>query len=133
MSYLSIEAAKAEAAVGLEGEHAEFFSQGNGLAVVVFGWLDLWGITMCGDRTKETQGVCLVPAFLMGTGKIESSPGKVVGLLQATGQQIALAQRGNPQRLAGHKPYGGVLLHGLLQQRQGLSDAPIQGICQAQG
>ncbi len=41
---------------------------------------------MRGDVAKEAQGVRLVTAFLMGTGKIEGSPGEVAGLLQAAGQ-----------------------------------------------
>ena len=63
---LRIQAAQAEVAVGQERTHAQLLSQSDGLAVVVFGWLDLWGITMRGDVAQEAQGVRLVAAFLLG-------------------------------------------------------------------
>ena len=38
---LEVERAQAVVAVRLEGAHAEFFSEGEGLAVVGFSWFDL--------------------------------------------------------------------------------------------
>src|SRR5713101_630686 len=66
-----IQCPNAAVAVRPQRAHAEFVSQGQGLTVVVCGWLDLWGITMCGDVAKEAQGVRLVAAFLLGPGQSE--------------------------------------------------------------
>src|SRR4029450_2336362 len=63
-----IQRAQAAVAVGLEGAHAEFLGQGEGLAVVGFGWLTLWGIAMRCNVAKEVQGICLVATFLVLAG-----------------------------------------------------------------
>jgi hypothetical protein len=54
--------------VGLEWAHAQLLSQGEGLAVVLFGWLDLQGITMRSDLAEEAQSTCLMTPFLVLTG-----------------------------------------------------------------
>ena len=76
----------AKVAVGQERAHTELLSQGEGLAVVVFGWLDLGGITMRSDLAEEAQGPRLVAPFLVRTGEIKGLHGAGVGLLQAAGQ-----------------------------------------------
>ena len=45
-SSLGIQRAEAKVAVGLERAHAEFVGQGEGLTVVGFSRLDLWGLAM---------------------------------------------------------------------------------------
>ena len=76
-------------AVGLERAHAEFLGQGEGLAVVGFGWLDLWGIALRSDLAEEAQGIRLVAAFLVRTGERQRMLGEGVRLLQAASQQMA--------------------------------------------
>ena len=68
LSRLAIQRAKAAGTVGLERAHAKFGSQGEGLAVVVCGWLDLWGIAIHGDLTQKPQGLCLVALLVMVAG-----------------------------------------------------------------
>ena len=50
-----------------------------------FGLLGSRKITMRRDLAEKAPGMRLVPAFFMGTGKIEGSPSEVAGLLQAAG------------------------------------------------
>jgi len=52
-----IQHAQAAVAVGLEWAHAEFFGQGQGLAVVGGGGLGLRRITTCNGFTEEA--VCM--------------------------------------------------------------------------
>jgi len=63
-------------AVSLEGTHTEFVRQGEGLLVVTFGLVDVWGIAMHGDVAKKAQGIGLhapLAAFLRENVRITSS------------------------------------------------------------
>ena len=56
---LGIQATKAKVAVGLQRAHAEFLGQGEGLAVVCFGWLaaqNACKIYICSRREKSVGG-----------------------------------------------------------------------------
>src|SRR5262245_1633755 len=50
---LGIQRAQAMVAVGLEGAHSEFLSQGKGLLVMDFSLLDLWRLALCRDFAEE--------------------------------------------------------------------------------
>ena len=51
--------------MGHERAHAEFFSQSEGLSVVVFGLLDLWGLTLRGDVAEKSKGPGLMcPSYV---------------------------------------------------------------------
>ena len=65
---LGIQRAEAPVAVGLERAHAELLGQGEGLAVVGFGLLDLRGIALRRNLAEEPQGICLVAMFLVLAG-----------------------------------------------------------------
>jgi hypothetical protein len=54
-SHLAIQAAEAKVAVGLERTHAEFISQGEGLAVVRLSLLGLRRLTIRRDLTLELR------------------------------------------------------------------------------
>src|SRR5215831_16743947 len=97
-----MQSAETEMAVGHERAHAEFLGQGEGLPVVMFGWLDLRGGLMGGDLPEEPQGPCLVSALLMVTGEVEGPPNALGRLLYAAGQQIGLTYIAHPQRLTAH-------------------------------
>ena len=86
-------------AVGLERAHAEFVGQGEGLAVVGFGLLDLRGLALRRDLAEEPQGIGLVAAFLVRTGERQRSLGEGVRLLQAASQQMCLPQGETTERL----------------------------------
>ena len=47
----------------------EFLGQGEGLAVVGCGLRTIRGLTPWRNIAEEAQGICLVAAFLMRTGK----------------------------------------------------------------
>ena len=48
-----IQSAEAAVAVGLERAHAQLLGQGEGLAVVGFGQLGLWGLALHRNVAKE--------------------------------------------------------------------------------
>ena len=62
---LVVQTAQPTVAVGLERAHAQFLGQGEGLAVVGYGWLALRGIAMRGNVAEEAQGIRLVAPFLV--------------------------------------------------------------------
>ena len=81
-------------AVGLEGAHAELVGQGEGLAVVAGNGLDLGGSAVRGDLSQEPQGPGLMAAFVVLTGVIEGTPGKLARLPTAPVSRYAsLTQR----------------------------------------
>ena len=54
-----------QVAQGRVGVDAEFVGQGEGLAVVIFGGLDLRGFTPRRNLAEEAQGIRLAPSLLM--------------------------------------------------------------------
>ena len=58
-------------AVGLERAHAQLLGQGEGLALVGFGSLNLRGLALRGDLAKEVEGPCCAVGHLMGEGMLE--------------------------------------------------------------
>jgi hypothetical protein len=85
LAELRIQGPKAMVAVGLEGAHAKGFGEGEGLAVVGGGLVDVWGNAMRGDLAEEVQGIGLVAPFLVLASKRERARGEGVRLLQAAG------------------------------------------------
>jgi hypothetical protein len=56
---LYIQRTEATVAVGLERAHAKLLGQGEGLAVVSGGLVDVRGLALCGDLSKDLQeGSC---------------------------------------------------------------------------
>src|SRR5262249_23313352 len=88
----AIQRAETEPAVGHEQSHTEFLGQGEGLAVVMFGRLNLRGLLIGGDLPEEPEGPRFVSPLLMGTGEGEGTLSKMDGLWHAAGQQIGLTQ-----------------------------------------
>ena len=68
-------------AVGLERAHAEFFGQGEGLAVMGFRQRNLRGLTPRCNLAKEAQGIGLVTALLVLTGMRQCAIGEGMCLL----------------------------------------------------
>ena len=86
-------------AVGLERAHAQLLGQGQGLLVVGFGLRALRGLAPRRNLAEEAQGIRLVAAFLVLTGKRQGALGEGVCLLQAAGQQMRLPQGETTERL----------------------------------
>src|SRR5207249_638275 len=101
-SYLGIQRAEAEVAVGLEGAHAEFVCQSEGLAVVGFGRLGLRRITTCGGLTEEPVGMRLVAASSLGAVELEEASGQRARLVHAADEEQGLAQLGEHERMEDH-------------------------------
>src|SRR5439155_1514929 len=95
LTRLRIQRAEATVAVRLERAHTQLFGQGEGLAVVADGGLDLWGCLARRALAQEPQGPGLGAALLALAGEVESLRGALARLLQATRQQIGLAQVGD--------------------------------------
>src|SRR6266849_230703 len=88
LTRLRIQHSETAVAVRLERPHAEFVGQGEGLAVVAGSWLDLWRCLARRALAQEPQGPGLVAALLVLAGEIESLPGALTCVFQATSQQI---------------------------------------------
>jgi hypothetical protein len=70
--------------VGLERAHAEFLGQGESLAVVGGGLIDVWGSAPRCNLAEEAQGIRLVATFLVLMGERQRALGESVRLLQVT-------------------------------------------------
>jgi len=112
----------------LERAHAEFRGQGEGLAVVTCGWLNLWGRLARRTLTQEPQSPGLGAALLVLEGEVNRLRGALVRRLQAASQQIGLTEPGDHERQPPRSAPGDRLLHPLFHQRQTRVDTPIQGI-----
>ena len=132
---LAIQGAEAEVAVGQERAHAEFLGQGEGLAGSGLRPASTsGGSRMRGNLAEEAQGIGLGGRVPGVHGQASSAcSARVLRLLQAAGQQIRLAQRRDDRAPGSLPARRSGLLHHLLEQRQGLGDAPGQGIRRAQG
>ena len=84
--------AQAKMTVGLERAHAQLLGQGEGLAVVGGGFVDVRGSAMRGDLAEEAQGIRLVAALLVLAGEIDRLRGELARLLQAASQQMRLPE-----------------------------------------
>jgi hypothetical protein len=67
------------------------------------GLLDLQRIATCGDLAEETQGIRLVAAFLVFTGKRQCACGEGVCLLRVASQHLGLPQGETTERLMDHR------------------------------
>src|SRR5215831_5074571 len=90
---------------------------------------------MDGDFAQQSQGVRLVSALLEVPGALEGLPGLLARVRDAAGQQIRFAEMCHEERIDGYVFLSCALLHGLLEQRQRLSEAPGEriGISQVRG
>ena len=95
-----IQRAEAPVTVRLEWAHAQLLGEGQGLLVVGCSLFDFCGVTMCGNLAEEAQDICLMAAFLVGTGMLAGTDGKGARLLQAAGVQMRLAQGEEQRHLA---------------------------------
>jgi len=68
-------------AVGHERAHAQLLGQREGLPVVGFGLLTLWGIATRCNVAEEVQGIRVVATFLVRTGDGQRPLGEGVRLL----------------------------------------------------
>ena len=83
--------AQTNVAVRDERAHAEFFSEGESLAIVVFRLADIKGIFARRDLAKEPKSVRLVPSLFVLTGKTQGALRGGTGIRFPTGQQIPFA------------------------------------------
>ena len=73
-------------AVGLERAHAQLLGEGEGLAVMADGGLDLGGRLTRRALAQEPQGPGLVATLLILAGMVESLRGALARVFQATSQ-----------------------------------------------
>src|SRR5262249_13438407 len=81
-------------------------------------------MAMGSDFGQQSQPPCLIAVFLIGTGEFQRMHRMALRFFWATGQQIDLAQPGNPERIAVPYAEGNNVLHRLLQQWEGFGDLP---------
>jgi hypothetical protein len=73
---LGIQCAEAPVAVRHERAHAEFLSQGQGLAVIDDSLVDVRGLAMRSDLTEQPEGIRLVSTLLVIPGEVEGTLSK---------------------------------------------------------
>jgi len=74
--------------VRLEGAHAKFLSQSQGLVVIDDRLVDVRRLAMRSDLTEEPEGIRLVSTLLVIPGEVEGTLSTFERLLRAAGQQI---------------------------------------------
>ena len=94
-----VEGAEPQVAMRLQRAHAEFLGQGEGLAVVGGGLVDVRGLAMHGDLAEEPAGMRLVAAARVGTGEFEEASGQRTRLVHAADEEQGLAQLGEHERM----------------------------------
>ena len=95
-----VQFAQTDVAMRDERAHAEFFSEGESLAIVVFRLPDIKGIFARRDLAKEPKSVRLVSSLFVLTGETQGALCGGTGIRFPPGQQIRFAQPDGPQRLA---------------------------------
>jgi hypothetical protein len=86
-------------AVRLERAHAEFRSQRQRLAIIIFGLRALRRLTTRGDVAEEAQGIRLGTPCLVCTGMRQRTLGEDVRIRQTAAQRLRLPQGETPERL----------------------------------
>src|SRR6266496_3801200 len=105
ISYQPRQFSKTDVAMRDEQAHAEFFSEGESLTIVVFRLPDIKRIFARRDLAKEQKSVRFVSSLFVLAGKTQGALCGGTGIRFPPGQQIRFAQPDGPQRL-------GVLAHG---------------------
>ena len=95
-----IQFSKTNVAMRDERAHAEFFSEGESLAIVVFRLPDIKGIFARRDLAKEPKSVRFVSSLFVLAGETQGALCGGTGIRFPPGQQIRFAQPDGPQRLA---------------------------------
>ena len=100
IAYPPVQFAQTNVAMRDERAHAEFFSEGESLAIVVFRLPDIKGIFARRDLAEEPKSVRLVSSLFVLTGETQGALCGGTGIRFPPGQQIRFAQPDGPQRLA---------------------------------
>ena len=80
-----------------ERAHAEFFSEGESLAIVVFRLPDIKGIFARRDLAEEPKSVRLVSSLFVPPGETQGALCGGTGIRFPPGQQIGFAQPDGPR------------------------------------
>ena len=83
-----------------ERAHAEFSSEGESLAIVVFRLREINWFFARRDLAEEPKSVRLVSSLFVLTGETQGALCGGTGICSLTGQQIGFAQPEGPQRFA---------------------------------
>ena len=86
-----IQPTEAPVAMGLERAHPQRLGEGEGLAVVGGGLVDVRRLVMPGDLAEEPIGVCLIASSGVGTGEIEEVAGEEARVLHTADEQQSIA------------------------------------------
>src|SRR5262249_34510983 len=95
-SYSSVQFPQTNVAMSDQWTHAEFFSDGESLAVVVFGLSIITRIFVGRDIAEKPESVCLMPSLFVLTGEAQGAMCGCMGIRFPTGQQICFAQPDGP-------------------------------------
>ena len=115
-----IQFSQTDVAMRDERAHAEFFSEGESLAIVVFRLPDIKGIFARRDLAEEPKSVRLVSSLFVLTGETQGALCGGTGIRFPPGQQIGFAQPDGPQRFALVAPMTG---RSTASSRRGIASA----------
>ena len=104
--------------------HAEFFSEGVSLTIMIFRIAYIKRIFARRDLAEEPKSVRFVSSLFVPTGETEGALCGGTGIRFPTGQQIRFAQPDGPQRLALIVSANDAAFDGFLQEGNCLSTAP---------
>ncbi len=90
--YPPIQLAETEMATSYERAHAEFFSQGESLVILVLSLPNTRGIFVRGDLSNHLENISLVCFFFGLTGEIEGTLCMFNRCIHSARSQIALAK-----------------------------------------
>src|SRR5262245_8302701 len=111
-----------------ERVHAEFFSEGESLAIVAFRLSNIRRILVGRDIAEEPKSVRLISSLFVLTGETQGAVCGGTGIRFPPGQQIRFAQPEGLQRLALQCRAHDGALDALLQKGYCLSTAPRESI-----
>jgi hypothetical protein len=104
-------------AVGSEGAHAQFVGEGEGLAVMGWDLIEVREITMRCNVAGETEGIRLVPPFLVLTGERQVVLGEGIHLIQTPSRKMCLSEGKSAEHYIAYSFRRHSLLHGPRKQR----------------
>ncbi len=100
----ALEPGAAHVAVGQERAHRELLGEGRGLPERGLGGAAIPGRPSRHHLAQEVQGVGFVSALALLAGHQQGLAGRVVGLVEAAGAEIGLAQADEEERVPAQPP-----------------------------
>ena len=126
------EPTEAEMAVPLQRAHAELHRQRQGFAVVLLGPVPVGVISDRPHVAEELERIRFVPALALFLGEVDGLDGEQGRALGSPDHEVRFRQADEPEGMIRHQLHGDRPLHRLLEEWQGVVQAPEADPCRAQ-